>query len=136
MKPISHGKNIVREVNMARQSGTIDSIIDSNMGGYYPSDYVDKFLSLALSCCHDNPEQRPSMLDVVRELEDIMGMLPETETSFSISDITSDSSGKMAKSSSSASASGSNVIREELHMSSYVSGSDLVSGVVPTIVPR
>ncbi|MED6145691.1 hypothetical protein PIB30_027822 [Stylosanthes scabra] len=123
-------------VNMARQSGTIDSIIDSNMGGYYPSDCVDKFLSLALSCCHDNPEQRPSMLDVVRELEDIMGMLPETETSFSISDITSDSSGKMAKSSSSASASTSNVIREELHMSSYVSGSDLVSGVVPTIVPR
>ncbi|XP_057754470.1 probable LRR receptor-like serine/threonine-protein kinase At1g06840 isoform X1 [Arachis stenosperma] len=132
MKPISHGKNIAREVNVARQSDTIDSIIDSNMGGFYPSDCIDKFLSLALSCCQDNPEQRPSMLDVVRELEDIIGMLPETETSFSISDITSDSSGKMAQSSSSA----SNVTREEQHTSSYVSGSDLVSGVVPTIVPR
>ena len=119
--------NIMSQVNVARQSGTIYSIIDSRMG-LYPSDCLDKFLNLALSCCQDNTEERPSMLDVVRELEDIIAMLPpETETSFS--DVTSDSSGKMAPSSSSA----SNV---DQHMSSYVSGSDLVSGVVPTIVPR
>ncbi|RDX99689.1 putative LRR receptor-like serine/threonine-protein kinase, partial [Mucuna pruriens] len=132
MQPISHGKNIVREVNMARQSGTIYSIIDSRMG-LYPSDCLDQFLSLALSCCQDNPEERPSMLDVVRKLEDIIAMLPETETLFS--DVSLDSSSNMAPSSS-ASASGSHVTREEQHMSSYVSGSDLVSDVIPTIVPR
>ncbi|TKY65642.1 LRR receptor serine/threonine-protein kinase [Spatholobus suberectus] len=134
MQPISHGKNIVREVNTARQSGTIYSIIDSRMG-LYPSDCLDKFLTLALSCCQDNPEERPSMLDVVRELEDIIATLPETETLFS--DVSLDSSGNMAPSSSaSASASGSHVTREEQHMSLYVSGSDLVSDIIPTIVPR
>ncbi|XP_027353509.1 probable LRR receptor-like serine/threonine-protein kinase At1g06840 isoform X2 [Abrus precatorius] len=132
MQPISHGKNIVREVNVAYQSGQIYSIIDNSMG-FYSSDCLEKFLTLALSCCQDNPEERPSMLDVVRELEDIIAMLPESETSFS--DVTLDSSGKMAPSSSS-STSGSHVIREEQHMSSYVSGSDLVSDVTPTIVPR
>ncbi|KAK7294904.1 hypothetical protein RJT34_17803 [Clitoria ternatea] len=132
MQPISHGKNIVREVNVARQSGTIYSIIDSRMG-LYPTDCLDKFLTLALSCCQDKPEERPSMLDVVRELEDIIGMFPESETNFS--DVTLDHSGKMGPSSSS-SASGSHVTREEQHISSYVSGSDLVSDVIPTIVPR
>ncbi|KAG5008409.1 hypothetical protein JHK85_026951 [Glycine max] len=133
MQPISHGKNIVREVNTARQSGTIYSIIDSRMG-LYPSDCLDKFLTLALRCCQDNPEERPSMLDVVRELEDIIAMLPEPETL--LSDIVSlDSSGNIAPPSF-ASTSASNVTREEQHMSSYVSGSDLVSDVIPTIVPR
>ncbi|KAL2330499.1 hypothetical protein Fmac_018080 [Flemingia macrophylla] len=136
MQPISHGKNIVREVNMALQSGTIYSIIDSRMGSY-PSDCLDKFLTLALSCCQDNPEQRPSMLDVVRELENIIAVLPETETLFS--DVSLDSSGNMVPSSSASAAgsgSGSHNTREEQHMSSCVSGSDLVSDVIPTIVPR
>ncbi|XP_061375466.1 probable LRR receptor-like serine/threonine-protein kinase At1g06840 isoform X2 [Gastrolobium bilobum] len=133
MRPISHGKNIVREVNVACQTGIMYSIIDSEMG-FYPSDCLDKFVTLALSCCLDNPQERPSMLDVVRELEHIIAMLPEThETCFS--DVSLCNSGKMAPSSSS---SGSNVTREDQHLmsSSYVSGSDLVSGVVPTIVPR
>ena len=56
------------QVNEARQGGTISSIIDSNMG-LYPSDCVDKFLNLSLSCCHENQEERPGMIDVVRELE-------------------------------------------------------------------
>jgi len=74
------------------------------------------------------------MLDVVRELEDIIAMLPEPETL--LSDIVSlDSSGNIAPPSF-ASTSASNVTREEQHMSSYVSGSDLVSDVIPTIVPR
>ncbi|KAK7287013.1 hypothetical protein RJT34_22419 [Clitoria ternatea] len=94
-KPISHGKNIVREVNVAHQSGMALSIIDCKMG-YYPSDCVEKFLKLALSCCHDNPEERPSMVDVVRELENILEMLQEAETTFS--DITSESSGRLVPS--------------------------------------
>ncbi|KAL9315162.1 hypothetical protein ACSQ67_016163 [Phaseolus vulgaris] len=133
MQPISHGKNIVREVNMALQSGTVYSIIDSTIG-LYTSECLDKFLTLALSCCQDNPEERPSMVDVVRTLEDIIAMLPEAETIFS--DVSLDSSGNIAPPSSSASTTGSHVIREEQNMSSYVSGSDLVSDVIPTIVPR
>ncbi|XP_019412926.1 PREDICTED: probable LRR receptor-like serine/threonine-protein kinase At1g06840 isoform X3 [Lupinus angustifolius] len=137
MQPISHGKNIVREVNVARESGMIYSITDKKMG-FYPSECLDKFLSLALSCCQDNPELRPSMLDVVRELEDIIAMLPETYYTCIFSDITTDNSGKVAPSSSSLASASSNVTREDQqqYMSSYVLGSDLVSGVVPTIVPR
>ncbi|KAF7825395.1 putative LRR receptor-like serine/threonine-protein kinase [Senna tora] len=131
MQPISHGKNIVREVNVARQSGLISSIIDSRMGSY-PWDCVDKFLSLALSCCHDNQEQRPCMVDVVRELEMILAMLPQSEITFSDT-TTSDYSGKLASPSTSA----SYVAREDQHVSSTVlSGSNLVSDVIPTIVPR
>ncbi|BAT83876.1 hypothetical protein LR48_Vigan503s000800 [Vigna angularis] len=133
MQPISHGKNIVREVNMAHQSGTVSSIIDSRIG-LYTSECLEKFLTLALSCCQDNPEERPSMIDVVRTLEDIIAMLPEAETVYS--DVSLDSSGNIAPPSSSASTSASHVAREEQHMSSYVSGSNLVSDVIPTIVPR
>ena len=73
------------------------------------------------------------MLDVVRELEDIITMLPDPETLFS--DVSLLNSGNIAPPSS-ATTSTSNVTREEQHMSSYVSGSDLVSDVIPTVVPR
>ncbi|KAH7672439.1 Non-specific serine/threonine protein kinase protein [Dioscorea alata] len=78
MKPISHGKNIVREVNSAYQSGDIFSIIDSRMGAY-PSECVGKFVSLALKCCQDETDMRPSMSEVVRELEVIWRMTPEID---------------------------------------------------------
>ncbi|KAL2509784.1 putative LRR receptor-like serine/threonine-protein kinase [Forsythia ovata] len=76
MHPISHGKNIVREVNMTQKSGTLFSIIDSRMGSY-PSECMEKFVPLALSCCQDKPEERPSMLEVVRELENILRLVPD-----------------------------------------------------------
>ncbi|XP_011018958.1 PREDICTED: probable LRR receptor-like serine/threonine-protein kinase At1g06840 isoform X2 [Populus euphratica] len=78
MQPISHGKNIVREVNMAYKSGIMFSIIDNRMGAY-PSECVERFVALALSCCQDKQEKRPSMQDVVRELETILKMMPETD---------------------------------------------------------
>ncbi|KAH7672448.1 Non-specific serine/threonine protein kinase protein [Dioscorea alata] len=78
MKPISHGKNIVREVNSAYESGDIFSIIDSRMGAY-PSECVGKFVSLALKCCQDETDMRPSMSEVVRELEVIWRMTPEID---------------------------------------------------------
>ncbi|KAA8517566.1 hypothetical protein F0562_017804 [Nyssa sinensis] len=115
MKPISHGKNIVREVNLAHQSGVMFSIIDSRMGSY-PSECVERFVALALRCCQDRPEERPSMLDVVRELENILQMMPETGLNIS--------------SSSSAYAS------RDPYISSNVSGGDLISGAIPTITPR
>ncbi|KAM3204794.1 putative LRR receptor-like serine/threonine-protein kinase isoform X5 [Capsicum annuum] len=81
MRPISHGKNIVREVNLARDSEKMFSVMDSTMGPY-PSECVEKFVALALKCCEDKPEDRPSMLDVVRELEtiqSILNMMPDID---------------------------------------------------------
>ncbi|KAK9265342.1 hypothetical protein L1049_001667 [Liquidambar formosana] len=123
MKPISHGKNIVREVNVAYQSGMMFSIIDSRMGSY-PSECVERFVDLALRCCQDKPEERPSMLAVVRELENILQLMPEIDST--LLESASIHSGKSAPSSS------SNVTR----LSSNASGSDLVSDVIPTISPR
>ncbi|OMO88476.1 hypothetical protein CCACVL1_08367 [Corchorus capsularis] len=124
MQPISHGKNIVREVKMGHESGMMFSIIDSRMGSY-PSECIERFITLALDCCHDKPEKRPSMLDVVRQLEFILKMMPETD-----SDSLHSSNGKSLSSSSSYST------RDPYVSSSNVSGSDLVSGVIPSITPR
>ncbi|THU71313.1 hypothetical protein C4D60_Mb04t00100 [Musa balbisiana] len=79
MRPISHGKNIVREVKTACQCGLMFSIIDSRMNAY-PSECMEKFISLALGCCHDETDVRPSMSEVVRELENILHMMPEDAT--------------------------------------------------------
>ncbi|KAI9380698.1 hypothetical protein POPTR_016G140101v4 [Populus trichocarpa] len=125
MEPISHGKYIVREVNAACQSGIMFSIVDQKMGPY-PSDCVKKFMALALKCCHDEPAERPSMLEVVRELENISYMLQESgpisselETS-GMSGVDSPALFTTGKPSA----------------SSGFLGSDLVSGVFPVIRPR
>ncbi|KAL6841424.1 hypothetical protein ACP4OV_028942 [Aristida adscensionis] len=78
MKPIEHGKNIVREVNSACQSGNIPEIIDSRMG-LYPPECVRRFLSLATKCCQDETDDRPSMWEIVREVEVILRMMPEED---------------------------------------------------------
>lgn len=111
---------------MSYQLGMVFSIIDSKMGSY-PSECVERFIALALKCCQDLPEDRPSMLDVVRELENILRMMPETENQFS--DLASHS-GK------SLSAPSSSYVDGDLYSVSNPSGNDLVSGVVPTITPR
>ncbi|KAK9941013.1 hypothetical protein M0R45_017643 [Rubus argutus] len=129
MQPISHGKNIVREVNIAFQSGMIFSVIDGRMGSY-PSDCVEKFLSLALKCCQDETDARPSMAEVVRELENVWFMMPESESKITES-VSSDKTGKAVSDPPSSSNAGKNP-----YVSSDVSGSDLVSGVIPTITPR
>ncbi|KAB2616706.1 LRR receptor-like serine/threonine-protein kinase [Pyrus ussuriensis x Pyrus communis] len=128
MQPISHGKNIVREVNIAFQSGMIFSVIDGRMGSY-PSECVEKFLSLALKCCKEETDARPPMAEVVRELENIWLMMPESDSRTSES-VTSSSGGKVVTPPPS-----SNAARHR-YVSIDVSGSDLVSGVVPTITPR
>ncbi|KAI5408283.1 hypothetical protein KIW84_054202 [Lathyrus oleraceus] len=130
MHPISHGKNIVREVNLSYQAGVIFSIIDERMGSY-PSEHVEKFLTLALKCCNDEPDNRPKMAEVVRELENIWNVMPESDTrrGESVTSV-SDSSKAMSTPSSSSAA-----IRTSF-VSGDVSGSDLVSGVIPSIKPR
>ncbi|CAH9089049.1 unnamed protein product [Cuscuta epithymum] len=125
MRPISHGKNIVREVNMAHQSGKIFSILDSRMGPY-PSECAERFLALALKCCHDNQVERPCMLDVVRELEAILAMMPEEE----------DDSPKSSKKSDGLLSSRFSDIRKDHTGSSDILGSELISGVTFPITPR
>ncbi|KAK4606900.1 hypothetical protein RGQ29_000937 [Quercus rubra] len=127
MHPISHGKNIVREVNVAYQSGMIFSVIDDRMGSY-PSECVVKFLTLALKCCEDETDARPSMAEVVRELENIWLLMPDSDIK-TTDPMLSGSEKAMTSPSSS-----SNV--KNPFVSSDVSGSDLVSGVVPSITPR
>ncbi|KAL9675920.1 hypothetical protein QQ045_004128 [Rhodiola kirilowii] len=127
MHPIYHGKNIVREVNMAHESGMMFSIIDSKMGSY-PSECIEKFVALALNCCKNKPENRLSMSDVVRELENILKMMPGIDTM--MSETSSSYSGSVTTSSS--------FLTRDPYGSLEVpsTGSHLVSGVVPTIRPR
>ncbi|KAL9140823.1 hypothetical protein ABFS82_14G062600 [Erythranthe guttata] len=127
MHPISHGKNIVREANIAYRSGMIFSIIDERMGSY-PSDCVEKFINLALKCCQEETDSRPSMSEVVRELENIWLMMPESDTNLSESLVTDP--GKVVTTPPSSSSS------RNAYVSQDVSGSDLVSGVIPTVNPR
>lgn len=58
MQPISHGRNIVREVLAANQSGMIFSVVDNRMGSY-PAECVERFAALALRCCKDETDLRP-----------------------------------------------------------------------------
>ncbi|PWA97442.1 protein kinase-like domain-containing protein [Artemisia annua] len=67
--------NGLKWVKLANQAGTMLSITDNRMGSY-PSECIEKFVSLALWCCNDKPDKRPSMLDVVRELEHILEKMP------------------------------------------------------------
>ncbi|GMJ01612.1 hypothetical protein like AT5G01950 [Hibiscus trionum] len=133
MQPIWHGKNIVREVNTAHESGMVLSLIDSRMG-WYPSECMERLVGLALSCSNDNPEKRPSMLEVVRQLEYIHKMMPKIDSISSSSDsnhLYSDKSLPLAETSSYGSTN-----KEAYVSSSFVSGSHLVSGTVPSIAPR
>ncbi|KAK4370289.1 hypothetical protein RND71_009764 [Anisodus tanguticus] len=127
MQPISHGKNIVREVNLAYRSGMIFNVIDDRMGSY-PSECVEKFLNLALKCCQEETDARPSMAEGVRELENIRLMMPESDSIIRDSLVTDSEKDSSTPSSTSA--------MKYPYVSEDVSGSELVSGVVPSIHPR
>ncbi|KAK4606906.1 hypothetical protein RGQ29_000938 [Quercus rubra] len=125
-QPISHGKNIVREVNVASKSDMIFSVIDGRMGSYPPKCVV-KFLNLALKCCGDETDARPSMAEVVRELESIWHMMPESEI-ISVGPMVTNAE-KVATPPSS-----SSTVKDPY--ASEISGIELVSEVIPSILPR
>ncbi|CAA6654576.1 unnamed protein product [Spirodela intermedia] len=126
MHPISHGKNIVREVNVANQSGMMFSVIDKRMGPY-PPECVEKFMALALRCCEDETDSRPSMAEVVRELDNIWAITPADDV------VPTAAAKRTPRQTTSAS---SSLVHSTLYTSTDVSGSDLLSGVVPNIAPR
>ncbi|XP_051130713.1 probable LRR receptor-like serine/threonine-protein kinase At1g06840 [Andrographis paniculata] len=128
MQPIYQGRNIVREVNTACQSGMMLSVIDRSMGPY-PSECVKRLMALALRCSLDETKNRPSMLEVVRELENVSSMLPnsnaappDNNTGTSIDSVPSsalyDGGGRST------------------YATMDLPGSNLVSGVIHTIKPR
>ncbi|KAI3925176.1 hypothetical protein MKW98_009826 [Papaver atlanticum] len=71
-------------VNEAYNSGTIFSVIDEKMGSY-PSKCIEKFGKLALQCCQEDTDARPSMAEVVKELDNILYMMPESDISITVS---------------------------------------------------
>ncbi|KAL9253161.1 putative LRR receptor-like serine/threonine-protein kinase [Drosera capensis] len=128
MQPIIEGRNIVREVNMAYHSGTTFLIIDKRMGSY-PSDCLMRFVALALRCCHLDPEKRPSMLDVVRELENLLLVVPD---SVSVSAAPSVASGSF----SALSSLGNDALKYTHASSSILSESELTTGYISAVAPR
>ncbi|KAF9670970.1 hypothetical protein SADUNF_Sadunf13G0124400 [Salix dunnii] len=125
-----HTSTVVKgtPVNIAYRTGMLFSIVDGRMGSY-PSNCVDKFLTLAMKCCYDETDERPSMIDVVRELESIWNMMPESEIKAMDTASTDHTEMEMTSPSSFS-------LWKNPCVSSEVSGSDLVSGVVPAITPR
>ncbi|XP_050287960.1 probable LRR receptor-like serine/threonine-protein kinase At1g06840 isoform X4 [Quercus robur] len=126
-QPISHGKNIVREVNVEYKSGMIFSAIDGRMGSYPPKCVV-KFLNLALKCCEEETDARPSMAEVDRELESIWHLMPDSYIRSAGPMVTN--AEKVATPLSSSS------IVKDSYVSSEISAIELVSGVIPSITPR
>ncbi|XP_059429372.1 probable LRR receptor-like serine/threonine-protein kinase At1g06840 isoform X2 [Corylus avellana] len=131
MRPITRGKNIVREVNAAYQSGMIFSVVDEGMGSC-PSECLVIFATLALRCCENETDARPSMAEVVRELERIWLLMPESN--IGIADPMAVAAEKLkvvTPPSSSSTLKNSNMWSD-----ASVSGSNLVSGDISDITPR
>lgn len=106
------------------------SIIDRRMG-QYPSECVKKFMALALRCSLDETKDRPLMLEIVRELENIFAMLPESDSTALELNLNVPSSGT-----SSTSIPTFSDRRSTYGTMDLIPGSDLVSGVIPSIKPR
>ncbi|GKV53354.1 hypothetical protein SLEP1_g59887 [Rubroshorea leprosula] len=109
------------QVNIAYESGIIFSIIDGRMGSY-PSECVEKFVNLAMKCCQDESDSRPSMVEVVQTLETIGLMIPDYSHPLLVESLGGDS-GKTSTTPPSSSS-----MMKNPYTSSNVSGSDLVSG--------
>ncbi|GLT56634.1 hypothetical protein SLA2020_296630 [Shorea laevis] len=83
-----------------------------------------------MKCCQDEIDSRPSMDEVVQTLETIRLMMPEYFDPLLVDSMEVDPE----KTSTAPPLSFS--IVKNLYTSSFVFGSDLVSGVIPTITPR
>ncbi|KAL8140283.1 hypothetical protein V2J09_006304 [Rumex salicifolius] len=130
MHPISHGKNIVREVNTAYRSGELFSVVDQRMGAYQV-ECVEALASLALRCCQDDPDRRPTVAEIVRTLENIVQMIPPESDTKSTTDTSSNVGAKGRDTTPSSSDTSKNPF-----LSMDLSGSYLDSGIFPSIPPR
>ncbi|KAJ7528190.1 hypothetical protein O6H91_16G088600 [Diphasiastrum complanatum] len=125
MQPISQGKNLVREVNLAYEAGTVLSIVDHSMG-VYPSEALGPLVRLALACCKGHPSLRPSMSEVVRDLENIVRTMPWDDKSFVSFEPDEKSDCKRD----------SDSLLSDIYMPSNVDDSGLFSHTIETFAPR
>ncbi|XVE89309.1 hypothetical protein DITRI_Ditri19aG0192100 [Diplodiscus trichospermus] len=86
-KPIEQGKYIVREVIMSMDKTkslyNLQEILDPNIGLGTTPKGLEKFVELALRCVEELGAKRPTMGEVVKEIENIMllaGLNPNAES--------------------------------------------------------
>lgn len=116
------------QVKLTFEAGGIFSIVDNRMG-FYTSECVEKLLILALKCCKDDPNERPKMQEVAREVENILSMMPEYHAKKGGEYDTSDSGATFSSQASSS-------VNKNPFVSGDSLGIELVSGDIPTIKPR
>lgn len=85
----------VVQVIAAHNAGKILSFVDPRMGSYN-GDALEALFRLGMACCRDRTDDRPSMVEVVRELENIWRSSPysmslTSSVNFTHSPSTSDS---------------------------------------------
>ncbi|XP_019176965.1 PREDICTED: probable leucine-rich repeat receptor-like protein kinase At5g49770 [Ipomoea nil] len=77
--PIEKGKYIVREVKQAmdktKDMYDLQSILDPSIASSVTPRSLEKFVDVALRCLEDVAAQRPTMREVVKEIESIMEMV-------------------------------------------------------------
>ncbi|KAH7331194.1 hypothetical protein KP509_20G019500 [Ceratopteris richardii] len=126
MQPITGGKNLVREVNLAHKAGMLLSIVDHRMSPYL-ADSLQPLVHLAISCCKDEADSRPSMAEAVQELESIWQQMHPGQSATTSETFTSTVSD--AKSNK-------GLTYNYPYISSDIEGVGLVSGIVPDVGPR
>lgn len=75
--PIARGKHIVRVVNEAMDGSedpysNLQEVLDPNLDRHLVG--LEKFVELSMSCVRDSGAERPTMGEVVREIENIIQM--------------------------------------------------------------
>eukprot|EP00897_Mesotaenium_endlicherianum_P004156 jgi/Mesen1/3769/ME000205S03032 len=81
-RPIQENEHIIRHINMQVQLSGLKDVVDPTLGKSYLHEHAARMVDLALKCCHENPKKRPTMQDVLLELESIRGMLAHTSSAF------------------------------------------------------
>ncbi|KAK4259715.1 hypothetical protein QN277_006019 [Acacia crassicarpa] len=86
-KPIEQGKFIIREVlrimDRSKELYNLHALIDPMIKQEGNPKGLEKFVDLALKCVNDHAEERPTMADVVKEIENILqlaGFNPNAES--------------------------------------------------------
>lgn len=85
--PIVKGKYVVREVkellDKSKSLYNLEPILDPIVASNMAPGSVERFVEVALRCVHESGAHRPSMSEVVKELENIMeiaGLNPHNES--------------------------------------------------------
>lgn len=89
-RPIERGKYIVREIRMAmdkkKELYNLYELIDPTIGLSTTLKGFEKYVNLALRCVQESGDDRPSMSEVMKEIENILqqaGLNPNAESASS-----------------------------------------------------